>query len=532
MPKNESQTEIRNFYKGFKPDWFDILDEVPALLYNTKKFFECFLVDNKASPQGLYLLFGTAGCGKTTALKQLALKVSDEGSRNVYYLDEYKERLIHLVAELDARNETPYYVFIERVGGVAQELSVLLKSSKSDKAIFVSSENIKIWTTRVKFHLDELVSNTMDVSHINDIDAEPILNKLKVFGNWTRLYKMPLRKRKIELLKKAKRQLLIGLIESTSGEGYNKIIERDFGSITCDSEKALLILAGLAATQRVPANEATLSRALSYLGQNPNVHELSKKMDGLIHYNNGNVTTRHRIYVERLFLLYVPQEQLLDVMLAYVKAFSVYDFPIVKSISKSEFTIYKHLVNSKSLKRILKNDKIRVLSIYERFEKAFENEGLFLMQYGLALRSFDENEQAYEKLRIAQQAFPESPHIEHALALQQIVLACNQPSETIAMALFSEAEIVLNRLDSASVLADVDAYDRYPIITLSEGHVKVLDNLGKVSEAKVIAKQYHDRISRRDSSESNPRLRETLIKLSKYYLSGKWKDKGEKDLQG
>ena len=59
----------------------------------------------------------------------------------------------------------------------------------------------------------------------------------------------------------------------------------------------------------------------------------------------------------------------------------------------------------------MQNDKERVLSIYESFEKAFENEGLFLMQYGLALRSFDENEAAYEKLRIAQQAFPESPQI-------------------------------------------------------------------------------------------------------------------------
>lgn len=525
LKKETSKSKIKDFYKGFKPTWFDILEGVPAQLSRTLKFFNEALIDHKAKPSELHVLFGGAGCGKSTSLKQLALMISDEGSRNVYYIEEYKDRLVELVHELDIRNPTPYYMFIERVGGVTFELSELLKSSKSNKAIFVSSENIKIWNTRVKFYLEEHLSSSLDVSQIEDDDAEPILDKLKAYGNWTLLSKLPIKKRKLELLKKAKRQLLIGLIESTSGEGYDKIIQRDYKSISCDSEKALLILAGLATTQRVPANEATLSRALSNLGLNPNVFVLSEAMDGLVNYSNGNVTTRHRIYIEKLFNLFVPQEQLVKIITAYVEAFSVYDFPIVRNISKNEFTIYKHLVNAKSLKRIMKNDKDRVLSIYESFEKAFENEGLFLMQYGLALRSFEENEQAYEKLRIAQQAFPESPQIEHALALQRIVLACNEKDETIAMALFSEAEVVLNRLNSANVTADIDSYDRYPIITLSEGHVKVLNNLGKISDAKVIAKVYYDRLNKINNIESSPRLKITLGMLSKYYLTGKWKEK-------
>ncbi|WP_305842093.1 ATP-binding protein [Photobacterium leiognathi] len=490
-------------------------------------FFDEFFLDNNPKPLELYLILGSAGCGKTTALKQLALKIADQGGRNVYFIEEYKADFLEFIIELDYRNTEPYYIFIERVGDLSVDIANIIKGAKSSKAIFISSENPKIWTTRVKVNLGLYVTESLDMSQIKDSDADLILNKLEMYGNWTRLSRMSNKNRKIELIQKSKRQLLIGLLEATSGEGYNEIIKKDYASITCASEKSLLMLAGLATIQRVPANESTLTRALSYLNLNSDVHYLSTNMDGIVQYLNGNVTTRHRVYIEQLFHLYVPKEELKEIISAYIKSFSVYQFPIARNISRNEFTIYKHLVNAKYLKKIFKDDKDSVLSLYESFEKTFENEGLFLMQYGLALRSYDENIQAYEKLRIAQQAFPESPHIEHALAQQRIILACNDKNETSALALFSEAESVLNRLNTANIRSNVGAFDRYPIITLSEGHVKVLDNLGLKIEAKVIAKQYYDRITKDSELFSNIIVQQTSKKLMKYYLTGRWPEKSD-----
>lgn len=517
----DSKSQIRNFYKGFKPTWFDILDGVPATLTSQKRFYKEKLEGDKASPLELHLLFGAAGCGKTTALKQLALTLSERSVRNIYFIEEYKENFLDLIAELDYRNSEPYYVFIERIGDIAPEVSDVIKSGKSTKAIFISSENPKIWKTRVSEHLHEHLTSFADISKISSEDADLILEKLEAFGNWTRLSKMAPKNRKLELIRKARNQLLIGLSEATSGEGYNQIILKDYKAITCDSERALLILAGLATMQRVPANEATLTRAMSYLGLNPNIHLLASRMDGIVEYKNGSITTRHRVYIERLFSLYIPQSELLKAIYSYIQAFSVYQFPIARNISRNEFSIYKHLVNAKSLKRILKDDKVGVLSIYESFEKAFEHEGLFLLQYGLALRSFDENRQAFEKLRIANQAFPESPHIEHALAHQRIIMACMETDETLAMAHFNEAETVLNRLHSANV----SMFDRYPIITLSEGHVKLMENLGYSKEARVLAKSYHDRICKDRNLQANHRLSQTVSALAKYYISGKWPER-------
>ncbi len=51
----------------------------------------------------------------------------------------------------------------------------------------------------------------------------------------------------------------------------------------------------------------------------------------------------------------------------------------------------------------------------------------------------------------------------------------------------------------------------------------------KIPEAKVVAKYYFDRISKLNNLDASPRIKVTLANLSKYYLSGKWKDKVDRD---
>jgi len=519
LQEKKVSSKIRDFYKGFKPTWCDILDEIPALLQNTQSFFESFLENNKAQPLDLYVLLGTAGCGKSTALKQIAMKASDLGSRNVYFIEDNSD-IKSLISALDSSQKNPYYLFIERIGDMAKEISEIIKNKQSSKVIFVSAENSKIWSFRCNEYLEDYVTDKADVSFLKEQDAAPILRKIKQYGNWTRLARMSERDRKKELLRKSKKQLLIGLIELTSGEGYNVIIEKDYQSISCESEKALLLLAGLASSQRVPSHEGTLTRAMSHLGLEENIFNVASRMEGILRYSNGNITTRHRVYIEKLFSMYVQTNDILKVLRAYINAFSVYDFPVVRHISRNEGTVYKNLVNAKSLKTLLKGDENKVLSIYEEFEKIFENEGLFLMQYALSLRSFDRNQEAFEKLKVAHQAYPESSHIEHALAMQMQILASYEGSRDKAMSYFESSKEILLRLHKANI----KLFDHYPIITLSKGHVRFLDKLGEKEQAKQEAQNYFNLIASNEGLNKNDRIKETLKSLMNYTVTGQWRD--------
>ena len=106
------ESGIREFYKGFKPTWADIVLNIPADLIRTNKFKEIIINDYKYNDLGsLYLIKGSAGSGKSTALKQIALSLSKETDYPVYYLDENKHDFLELIKLLDEKNEnSPYFL--------------------------------------------------------------------------------------------------------------------------------------------------------------------------------------------------------------------------------------------------------------------------------------------------------------------------------------------------------------------------------------------------------------------------------------
>ena len=126
-----------------------------------------------------------------------------------------------------------------------------------------------------------------------------------------------------------------------------------------------------------------------------------------------------------------------------------------------------------------------------------------------------------DKLTQARQAFPESPHIEHAYAQQLLILAHRGDDETVAENNLYKAIEVLRSIDNFNK----NGGDRYPLVSLSEGHIKVLDKFDRVQEGRVIAKNYFDEINQRFGlNHGIERIRKTQDLLLRYYSTGKLKD--------
>lgn len=519
LPKitSDNAGRIRDFYKGFKPTWKDIIDDVPIALSKVDSFFESCLKNNIAKTGKLYMILGSAGSGKTTSLMQIALRLSDLGER-VYYAVEFKSDIKKLVEHLEKYGGEKYYLIIERVADLAAPLGELFDSKAIKRAVVISAESISIWNFRVKHNLNAHVDGRVDISQIAELDVPGLLNKIKLYGVWTRLEKMTKKNRKINLYRQAKSQLLIGLLKTTYGEGYQEIIYKDYKRISNPSEKALVLLVSLASINRAPAQESTLTRALSSLGYKASVHAIASKLEGIVKYKNGAVNIRHPVYAENLLDRYVTVEEMSRMVHAYLSAFTVYSFPVVKHVDRNEASIYKLLVNYRNLDKLLRSDSKRILAVYSSYEKKFENEGLFLMQYGLALRGLGRHEDALEKLNLAKDAFPESHHIEHALAQQRIILATIIDDKPRAMQLFSLAEDVLSRLHKAKV----NVFDRYPVVTLAEGHVQFLHKHGEIDLARDRAKKYHEQLRKLLNSSGDMRLNETVEKLTRYVVNRNW----------
>lgn len=515
------ESGIREFYKGFKPTWADIVLNIPADLIRTNKFKEIIINDCKYNDLGsLYLIKGSAGSGKSTALKQIALSLSKETDYPVYYLDENKHDFIELIKLLDEKNEnSPYFLCLERLGYFYRQLLEIFKIGS--KAIFIAAENSRILQKKLPNSFYQFIKRDIDLSEIEYADVPNILEKIEKYGSWLRLSRMSEQQRINELYKKSRQQLLIGLLEVTSGLGFHEIIKNDFISITDESERYLIVLAGIATLQNTVSSEITISRALESLKLNNDVEKLCNNLVDIVHLNRKyEISTRHRLYIENLFTQHISLDVIENAIIAYISAFTVYPFPIITHLNSSESMVYKYLVNAKSLLKLLNKEKGRILNVYQKFEKKLEQEGLFLMQYGLALRMFDEHKSAYQMLQQASIAYPNSAHIEHALAVQLLILCFNSPKETAAYYLEKAVTILntLKQLPNDKFFGE--QVDSYPIKTLSEGHISVLEHLDRKDEAKIFARTYYEAIDRLEKKDKTVQLTSTKEKLMKYVLNG------------
>ena len=202
------------------------------------------------------------------------------------------------------------------------------------------------------------------------------------------------------------------------------------------------------------------------------------------------------------------------IVIAYISAFSKYKSPIVTTVkSKSEANIFKHLVNFKFLNKLLNNNKELVLDVYRKFEMVFDHEGLFLMQYGLALRSFGMHYDALEILATALDAFPNSNHIEHALAHQKLIIAYEYPFASRSRLFLEEAITVLLRLSKTDMKGN---HDRYPIVTLSKGHISFLLKNNEIPEAKEKASEYYNLINGIPNWQNDKKLKFASLALMKF----------------
>lgn len=512
----EIERKIRSFYKGFKPEWVDIFDGVPAILTDTEKLYK-IVTDSLIENVNLIVLYGPAGSGKTTLLKQVALQINENVDIPCYFLERPTPDFKLLIAELEKLHDSRFCLFFDRLDAHTLEIKDIIESRILNNGLIVGSESQRKWKGEIEDILGQHVAYSLKISLINQKDAQAILDKLEVYGPWTRLGKMSKSERKKELIDRSKRQLLIGLIETTYGAGFEKIIEKEFVEIKDEAEKIFVIIIGLATIHRYYIKHEYVSRALSHLGIAKSVSYFVGKLSGIVSYNNGNLLARHPVYVRHLFSEIIGAAELFPVLKSLLFSYTVYKSPISRNVSKNEMQLFKSLINHKFMKDIFRHEQELIPKIYESFEKDFENDGHFLLQYGLSLRDFNMNAEAHEKLKTALIAFPSSSLIEHALAQQELIMACSQTSKVKAYALLEQS---IDRLENLNKY--YRSRNAYPIVTLSEGHTCVVRRFESEERAREIAKNYANRISSIDGYRQQLRLNSAWKTLTKYATIGIW----------
>ena len=456
---------------------------------------------------------------ENNSFKTSIKKINETLDIPCFFLETPTSDFKKLVCELEKIYQSRFCLFFDRLDSHALDIKELFESKMIKNCLIIGSENQRKWKSELIDILDEYCDHSLKISVINRADAKAILKKIEIFGPWTRLSKMTQSQRMDELLNHSKRQLLIGLLETTYGLGFEKIIEKEYSEITDQKDRAFVNLIGLATINKHSVRQEYISRALTYLNINYSINYFMNRLSGIIHYDNGIITARHHVYVRHLFNEIIPEKEIFPILKAFIASYTVYESPIIKNVNRNEAQLFKALINHKFLKDIFRQNNLLIRNIYESFEKEFEKDGHFLLQFGLALRDFNYHLDAYEKIKTALVAFPNSSHIEHALAQQELILACDQNSREKA---FDLLESALEKLETLNTY--FKSRSAYPIVTMSEGHTCVMIKFENENSAKIVAKSYANRISSIRSFQQNSRLKATWKKLTNFVTLGLWED--------
>jgi tetratricopeptide (TPR) repeat protein len=502
----------REFYRGFKPAWPDIHEGVPAELEATRKFGG--VVDAAVGKRKLVVLYGPAGSGKSTLLMQVAYRRMIASEVPVYFLTQPPENIAEVIGALEHAHSGPYLVFTDKLDQIAYELADAMKQGKLQKGTIVGSERQSIWISRTREHLHEFEPVMYRLSEIVESDAEAILKHVERFGPWQRLSKLKPVDRVNELVAKAKRQLLIGLLETTYGVGFEKLIEQDYKRLASDEERIFVTLIGLGTVHRSSIQESLVSRGLRNLGVTTGIPRLLRLTSGIVNYAAGSLYVRHPVYVRHLFEHVVNPRDTHKVVKGLLGAFAAYRVPIARYAGRNEAYLFKSILNHRFLADMLRGQADLIVDVYRSHEKVFQEDGLFWLQYGLALRDLDLQEDALSKLETSFAAYP-SVHAEHALAQQKLIMARRTDTKAKAYTLLAEAKDALDRLDQVRELVDT-----YPLVTLSEGHAAIVLKFEGAARASQLAKEYLHLIDRRvREGKGGERLQQCKERLTKFAVN-------------
>ncbi|WP_288466552.1 ATP-binding protein [uncultured Curtobacterium sp.] len=284
-----------DYLLGSSPQWGDVADGFAANFGADDDLVA--MIERQTG--GAVAVVGSAGSGKTTALMKAAAVMSARGNSVRWLGRETEAQIAQIKAEV--RADVPDYLFVDDIDRFADHASTLLRDLKKiDDALVVVVAARSARFTQLRYADRLQLAETLELSRLTDEDAEALIAELSRANRLGALLSLSPQQRLLAITKRDDRQLLVTLIEATSGQKFHNRVADECRSLT---GAALAIYGIVCAAAWADNRSLTRNDVLYAAGRN---FEPNDAINGLQQLENSKLVVaaasryqaRHRVIAE------------------------------------------------------------------------------------------------------------------------------------------------------------------------------------------------------------------------------------------
>lgn len=458
--QDDSAGDEREFLMGREPRWSDI-----TAGFAVERAFDRDLLDlvDQDSPR-LVVVTGTAGSGKSTSAMRLALVLSGRGQR-VVRLNHGADLRSYRIRRAIQSSSVDVVLFddLDRLGDRAPSVLEDVLDAAPDAMVIAALRS----NSYEGLAVGALVARRDDAREsvarkLEDGDIDTLLDVLDRANRLGAMKGQPRGDQRAVLAGKCGRQLLVAMIEATSGQRFGAKIESECRELSAESQLVYAVIA-LATNFRTAVTDADV---LAAVGGDPGAR--MRVLDDLVRTHllvrspSGTLALRHRVVAERAVeyfrterLVVEPLRGLVFALAASARPGPLRDSPHGRAVIR--------LINHKLLIEFLQRaggegpDVVSIRSIYDEVEAVLGHDHHFLLQRGSFETEEGDLELAKNFVEQARALAPDDPFVRSQWAYMTLKRASRQPEDPATP---EQVELAFAELDEA--IAQRGRNDSYP----------------------------------------------------------------------
>ncbi len=305
ITRNQSSRTIP-YLLGAEPSWKDVYSNTVIERDKEKEWIKTIKESVKTKQKNstpIFIFTGTAGDGKTSFAMRIALYFSNKG-QTIGWIDRDSEISPHKIDDLVSNTENLESLFIDTPERYGREFAQIISSlalSKKLKFIALVPRNTKVDQIIESPLFDQSVyTKEFNTYRLTDNEINKLLDLLEE-KNLIGALKNIKRNQQVELFKnKYKKQLIVAMIEVTSGKSFTEKICEEFEKLPAN-DRYIYCLVALATAKFSSLSKGEILIGMGEGRDNGTVNIINKLVKrGLFIEDRDRLKVRHGVIAEKI----------------------------------------------------------------------------------------------------------------------------------------------------------------------------------------------------------------------------------------